>query len=592
MKVKIHRRKTIDSVSDNNLGACHVLILEPGRANSRLLEDMLSQELRVGSVRCVKTLTEAIKTLAGGEFNILISDWSESTDAIKLINALRGEKSFNRYLPVLVVTTKSAPKNLQALRNAGVDEIIHKPYTPRILRSRLKAVALPDRPFIETALYFGPDRRRYRSPFEGEEQRHHANCNYPDRRLGSGLVVDPERRHGHPGYRPPNRRANNVRAKIKELEVVCEGLDIPNILALRRITLADPQCKDNQRFADLDDFFTIQLLKRIDHISYERLEEIGPSLCCRRAMRSSSGRIVSCCSGWLAICWPNSTTEFHRRRQVTKLQPDQSQSKVWLRTVCEITFDVNVVTPLILMLRPRSNQQQWVARETYTMNPMVQVVEFTDIYGNFCQRLMAPLGEFCIRTSADILTYDDVDVHPGAPFDDVQSLPDAVLTYLLPTRYCESDKFIDLGQDIVAGVSPGYCQVAAIVSWIRDNVCFNPNSVHFQMSAVEVYQQREGVCRELAHLGIALCRGLCIPARMVVGYMYGLEPMDFHAWFEAYVGGRWYSFDPTQSRSKGKRVTVGYGRDAADVAIFNQFGPALYPRKMRVDVELLDLDLE
>ena len=89
------------------------------------------------------------------------------------------------------------------------------------------------------------------------------------------------------------------------------------------------------------------------------------------------------------------------------------------------------------------------------------------------------------------------------------------------------------------------------------------------MSAVEVNQQREGVCRELAHLGIALSRSLCIPARIVVGYLHELEPMDFHAWFEAYVGGRWYTFDATQAVPRGGRVAVAYGRDAADVAIFN-----------------------
>jgi transglutaminase-like putative cysteine protease len=261
---------------------------------------------------------------------------------------------------------------------------------------------------------------------------------------------------------------------------------------------------------------------------------------------------------------------------------------VWLHTKCNITFDVSLATPFILMLRPRSGVNQWVARESYTMSPSVPVVEYTDHYGNLCQRLIAPPGEFSISTSADIMTADGIDVCFGAPFDEVQYLPDAVLTYLLPTRYCESDRFIDLGQDIVAGQTPGYDQVHAIVEWIRANVQFNPNSLHYQLSAVEVNQQCEGVCRDLAHLGIALCRGMSIPARMVVGYLHGLVPMDFHAWFEAYVGGRWYTFDPTQAQPVGGRVTVAYGHDAADVAIFNQFGPALSPRIMSVNVETLD----
>ena len=261
---------------------------------------------------------------------------------------------------------------------------------------------------------------------------------------------------------------------------------------------------------------------------------------------------------------------------------------MWLRTGCDITFDVSVPTPFNLMLRPRSGRHQWVARESYTLKPSVPVVEYTDGYGNLCQRLIAPPGEFSIRTSADILTADEIDLCPGAPFVDVQDLPNEVLTYLLPTRYCESDRFIDLGQQIVSGVKPGYDQVQAIETWIRRYIHFNPDSIHFQLSAVEVNQQREGVCRELAHLGIALCRGLCIPARMVVGYLHELEPMDFHAWFEAFVGGRWYTFDPTQITPKGGRVTIAYGRDAADVAVFTQFGPALFPKAMSVNVEKLE----
>lgn len=260
---------------------------------------------------------------------------------------------------------------------------------------------------------------------------------------------------------------------------------------------------------------------------------------------------------------------------------------MWLQTSFKMSFQVSVATPFILMLRPRNRAQQWIARESYTLAPTVPVVEFTDYYGNLCQRLVAPPGKFSIHTSADIHTREQIDVAPGAPFEEVQNLPDAVLTYLLPTRYCECDRFIDLGREIVYGANPGYDQVAAVNQWIRDNIRFNPHSSHFQLSAVEVNQAREGVCRELAHLGIAICRSLCIPARMVVGYLYGLEPMDFHAWFEAYVGGRWYTFDPTQDRPRGGRVIVAYGHDAADVAIYNQYGPAVYPDYMSVRVQRL-----
>jgi transglutaminase-like putative cysteine protease len=142
-----------------------------------------------------------------------------------------------------------------------------------------------------------------------------------------------------------------------------------------------------------------------------------------------------------------------------------------------------------------------------------------------------------------------------------------------------------MATEITAGQQLGYNQVAAIVTWLHNNISFSPGSSDTPVSAAEVNARQVGVCRDFAHLGIALCRSLSIPARMVVGYLYGLEPMDLHAWFEAYVGGRWYTFDATQTELKGGYVAVGYGRDAADVAVYNQFGPAVYPTAQTVRVE-------
>ena len=147
---------------------------------------------------------------------------------------------------------------------------------------------------------------------------------------------------------------------------------------------------------------------------------------------------------------------------------------MWLRTSCDITFDVSVPTPFILMLRPRSGAQQWVAYEDCTLTPNVPITEYADSYGNLCERLIAPPGEFSIRRSADVSTADGFDVSPGAPFDEVHTLPDEVLTYLLPSRCCESDRFIDFGRELVDGAEPGYDQVAKIVEWIRTSVRFNP----------------------------------------------------------------------------------------------------------------------
>jgi transglutaminase-like putative cysteine protease len=258
---------------------------------------------------------------------------------------------------------------------------------------------------------------------------------------------------------------------------------------------------------------------------------------------------------------------------------------MWLSTRCVLTFDIAVPTPFVLMMRPRSGAQQWISREAYMLTPSVAVFEFTDGYGNLCQRLTAPTGAFEVATSAEVMTADQIDQAYGAPFVEIQDLPDAVLSYLLPSRYCESDRFHQMATEITLGYLPGYNQVAAIIHWLQNNVRYLPGSSDMPMSAVEVNTKGTGVCRDLAHLGIALCRSLSIPARMVVGYLHRLEPMDLHAWFEAYVGGRWYTFDATQSELHGGYVAVGYGRDAADVAIYSQFGPAVYPTAQTVQVE-------
>jgi len=261
---------------------------------------------------------------------------------------------------------------------------------------------------------------------------------------------------------------------------------------------------------------------------------------------------------------------------------------MWLRTSCELTFNISSPTPFILMLRPHSGAQQWIAREEYIISPAVPVFEYSDVYGNLCQRLIAQPGIFEIRTSAEIRTAELVDQAPGAEYVQIQNLPNSVLHYLLPSRYCESDRFFNLATTITKGQKPGYDQVSAIENWVRDTIRYIPGSSNFPMSAVEVNLRQSGVCRDLAHLGIALCRSLSIPARMVVGYLHKLEPMDLHAWFEAYSGGYWYTFDAVQTGPKGGYVAVGYGRDAADVAIYNQFGPAAYPTKQEVHVELIN----
>lgn len=258
---------------------------------------------------------------------------------------------------------------------------------------------------------------------------------------------------------------------------------------------------------------------------------------------------------------------------------------MWLKTSCELKFNILSPAPFVLMLRPRSGAQQWIAAEEYILCPSVSAFEFTDDYGNLCQRLVSPPGNFTIYTSATIMTSDDVATNPGGAFVEVEHLPDSVLKYLLPSRYCESDRFGDMASEITANQLLGYDQVAEIEQWLIRNIKFVPGSSVLPLSAMEVNQKQIGVCRDMAHLGVALCRSLSIPARMVVGYLYALEPMELHAWFEAFVAGRWYTFDATQKNKHGGYIAIGYGRDAADVAIYNQFGPAVIPIEQNVTVE-------
>jgi len=255
---------------------------------------------------------------------------------------------------------------------------------------------------------------------------------------------------------------------------------------------------------------------------------------------------------------------------------------MWMHATCRLDFNIPVATPFLFMLRPRSGWQQWVGCERYVLTPSVPVVEFTDMFGNLCQRVVAPVGQFSVHTSVEVESAEASDTAPGAHFVEVQNLPDETLPFLLPSRFCESDRCTQLASSIVAGCVPGYDQCTAIVDYIRQTTQYTPGAGQQIISACEVNERPQAVCRDMAHLGIACCRALSIPARMVVGYLEKLQPMDLHAWFEAYVGGRWYTFDPTQQDMQGARVSIAYGRDAADVAIYTQFG---YPAELlRMDV--------
>ncbi|WOD39530.1 transglutaminase family protein [Nodosilinea sp. E11] len=222
---------------------------------------------------------------------------------------------------------------------------------------------------------------------------------------------------------------------------------------------------------------------------------------------------------------------------------------------------------------PRTGAAQQVMQAEFQVQPDSPVVEYIDSYGNLCQRLVAPSGQLRLSATAIVDVPDGIDVQPGAEFVPVQDLPDYALQFLLPSRYCQSDLLGDLATEIVGDLESAYDQVEAIRHWIHTHIEYRYDTSNASTSALETEKNRVGVCRDFVHLGLALCRSLTIPARMVVGYLYQLDPMDLHAWFEAYVGDRWYTFDATQPTPRGNRIAIAYGRDAADVALATQFGP-------------------
>lgn len=244
-----------------------------------------------------------------------------------------------------------------------------------------------------------------------------------------------------------------------------------------------------------------------------------------------------------------------------------------LEAECRLTLDASASAPAIFMLRPRSGWGQWVMREEYVSDPHLRMIEYTDDYGNLCQRAVLPAGAFSLTARCVVDTSDEIDVNRDAEFVPIQTVPDPILKYMLPSRYCQSDQLGELARSITGNSPAGYQQVEAITRWIHENVHYQYGTSDASTSALETSKSREGVCRDFAHLGIALCRSLNIPARFVSGFLHELDPMDLHAWFEAYVGVRWFTFDATQKTAKGNRIAIAYGRDAADVALLTHYGP-------------------
>ena len=256
-----------------------------------------------------------------------------------------------------------------------------------------------------------------------------------------------------------------------------------------------------------------------------------------------------------------------------------------IRVGYDIIFEHPAPTPIIAMLYLHPSHQRTVRRRDYLLvEPSVQVSEYTDAYGNRCGRLLAPAGP--IRFWNDVVVEDNGQAdhqNPAAEQHEIYELPDATLTFLMPSRYCEVDRMVDLAWQLFSTVPKGWARVRAICDFVHDHLQFDYLQARKTRTAYEAYQERVGVCRDFTHLAVTLCRCLNIPARYCTGYLGDIGvpttgPMDFSAWFEAYLGGRWYTFDPRNNTPRIGRVLMAYGHDAADVALLTSFGPSRLDR--------------
>jgi transglutaminase-like putative cysteine protease len=252
-----------------------------------------------------------------------------------------------------------------------------------------------------------------------------------------------------------------------------------------------------------------------------------------------------------------------------------------IRVGYELIYDFPQRTPMILVLGTHLTRASDVIVPDYlTTDPAVTISPYRDNYGNWCSRLVAPAGR--MRLSGDGVVRDsglpDV-VAPSAPQHAVEDLPAETIVYLLGSRYCETDRLSDIAWQLFAQTAPGWARVQAICDYVHNHITFGYQYARPTKTAREAFDERNGVCRDYAHLGITFCRCMNIPARYCTGYLGDIgvppvdAPMDFAGWFEAYLGGRWYTFDPRNNTPRIGRILIGQGRDASDVPISHTFGP-------------------
>jgi transglutaminase-like putative cysteine protease len=252
-----------------------------------------------------------------------------------------------------------------------------------------------------------------------------------------------------------------------------------------------------------------------------------------------------------------------------------------LRIGYELIYSFPQPTPIILVVNVHhSRAADLVVPDRLITEPFIPIYGYRDGFGNWCHRCLAPAGR--LRLSADAVIRDSGqpdEIVSAAWQDNVQDLPEETLVFLLGSRYCETDLLCPTAWQLFGGTAPGYPRVQAICDYVHNHIGFNYQNARETRSAAQAFNERTGVCRDYAHLAIAFCRSMNIPARYCTGYLGDVgtpppfPPGDFAAWFEAWIGGRWHIFDPRNNVPRASRVLMARGRDACDVAIATTFGP-------------------
>ena len=253
-----------------------------------------------------------------------------------------------------------------------------------------------------------------------------------------------------------------------------------------------------------------------------------------------------------------------------------------IRAGYEIVYECPRPTPMILMLTVHpSRQPDLAAPHRISFDPSIEASEYADSFGNVCTRIVAPAGRIAIATDFVINDSGRPDiVAPEAEQLAVEALPDEVLVYLLGSRYCDTDHLSNTAWSLFANAPAGWGRVKTICDYVHERLSFGYHHASASRTAWDGFNEQRGVCRDFAHLAITLCRCMNIPARYCTGYLGDIGvpavpgPMDFSAWFEVYLGHRWYTFDARHNTPRIGRILVARGRDATDVALSTAFGTA------------------